>query len=56
VAAETALRLVNADNLTALMASPSLVLLFYELLNANFANGGKILDHAHTVFSLIAGV
>ena len=51
-----ALGFVNTYNLTALTASPSLVLFFYELLNAKFVNVGKILDHAHTVLGPIAGV
>ena len=52
----TALSFVNTYNLTALTASPSLVLFFYELLNATFANVGKIPDHAHSIPGLIAGV
>jgi hypothetical protein len=56
VSTGTAIRFVDTDNLTAPKASPSLVLLFYELLDANFANTGKILDHAHSILCLIAGV
>jgi hypothetical protein len=31
---------MNADNLTALAASPSFVLLFYEFQNTEFADAG----------------
>jgi hypothetical protein len=56
VPAGTAISFVNTYNLTALTAGPSIVLFFYELLNAKIANAGKILDHAHSVLSLITGV
>lgn len=47
---------MNTNNFSALLASPSLVLIYYEFLKANLANFSKILDHAHSVLGLIAGV
>jgi hypothetical protein len=47
---------MNTDNFSALLAGPPLVFFFYELLNAKCANAGKILDHTHSVLSLITGV
>jgi hypothetical protein len=54
--AGTTLGFVNTDNLTAPMASPSLVFSFDERFDTSFADADKILDHAHAVFSLVPGV